>query len=519
MTVLLEWLWQGTAIAAALAIALRCAPRVNASTRYGLWWLALAAILALPALEVWTSPMNPWALPATSGAGLGNAPAPPTPAPDRGPFLQVPMPPDWVIASLMGAWFGSVLLGLGRMAAGARTVQRLKASSRALPAAVERTLRARGGWPSGAAGRRAPEVRWSDAIAGACALGLWGEQVILISRRFMDRLGAEDLDLIVMHEQAHLARRDDWAALVQSGVMTVFGLHPGVRLACAALDVEREAACDDAVAARIGSARRYAACLADAADVMAVGRMHAAPALAPHVARTGSFVARVERLLDARVPHRVTVQRLAMGGGALALATALLGARLADPLVGVSASTVPGPTAVVVRMTENPGRRAVRAVDDAVALPERRQASLSSGARPEAPARRSRPVARPRKTGTFPPAGQRAVLVADTSDAEDRRGAASPASRPSPSAGPTAGAVPGSGPLSAVPRPFVDLSIGTGTDQAGVVHTGSAAAPGWSAVGLHVAQGGVAVGERVARGGTAVGAFFSRAGKAVAGQF
>ena len=44
---LLTWLWQGVALAVVLSIALHLLPRVNAATRYMLWWGAFAALIAL----------------------------------------------------------------------------------------------------------------------------------------------------------------------------------------------------------------------------------------------------------------------------------------------------------------------------------------------------------------------------------------------------------------------------------------------------------------------------------------
>ena len=41
---LLTWLWQGSALAAGVAVALRCAPRRNAATRHLIWCVALAAL-------------------------------------------------------------------------------------------------------------------------------------------------------------------------------------------------------------------------------------------------------------------------------------------------------------------------------------------------------------------------------------------------------------------------------------------------------------------------------------------
>ena len=47
----LNTLWQSAALAAAVWIAFRIAgPRVNAATRHMVWWIALAAVIALPML-------------------------------------------------------------------------------------------------------------------------------------------------------------------------------------------------------------------------------------------------------------------------------------------------------------------------------------------------------------------------------------------------------------------------------------------------------------------------------------
>ena len=44
----MTWLWQGLAIACFTALALRAIPWLNAATRHVIWWLALAAVLAIP---------------------------------------------------------------------------------------------------------------------------------------------------------------------------------------------------------------------------------------------------------------------------------------------------------------------------------------------------------------------------------------------------------------------------------------------------------------------------------------
>ena len=48
---LVNWLWQGSAIALAATAILRPSRRISATTRYQLWWIALFIVLALPILS------------------------------------------------------------------------------------------------------------------------------------------------------------------------------------------------------------------------------------------------------------------------------------------------------------------------------------------------------------------------------------------------------------------------------------------------------------------------------------
>jgi hypothetical protein len=74
-------------------------------------------------------------------------------------------------------------------------------------------------------------------------------------------MSADELRPILIHEMAHLRRRDDWTNLLQKAVRAVFFFHPAVWWIDARLSLEREMACDDAVVAATGDARAYAGSL------------------------------------------------------------------------------------------------------------------------------------------------------------------------------------------------------------------------------------------------------------------
>jgi beta-lactamase regulating signal transducer with metallopeptidase domain len=517
MTLLVEWIWQGSALACTLWVVLRCAPWINAATRYALWWVALLVVLILPIVTqlamFGSGMMEP------AGAG-GTSPALDV-APEGGPLVELPMPPDWLIACGIGAWLGSVLLGFGRLVRGLVTVRQLKRRSRRVAVAVERSLVLRRQWRPG--GRRRAALRVSSSVSGACALGLLGRPVIVLSDRLVARLDPDDLDLIVLHEQVHLARGDDWATLVQSCVSIFVGWHPAVRVISAALDAEREAACDDAVAARIGNVARYATCLADAADIIAARGLTPARAMAPHAAGAGSLLVRVQRLLDPHVRRRTGLQRVVLGSGVAGLAAASMIAIVIGPLVGAAETPLEPLTrrsAVNAVTTLADARAVARAthVESAETLDQPvvddqslRRPAIATRPRAGRPVRLATPVL----PVTGPPPPSTATTAIRTAPSE-----AVPLA--------TATVVAGE----AIPLP-IEARVLAATPVALPVarNAASEAEPaGWAAMGRRIAEEGAAVGQELAQRSTvfgrqvaprssAVGGFFGRAGKAVAGQF
>lgn len=524
MTLLVQWLWQGSAIALTLWIVLRCAPQINAATRYALWWVALLVVLLLPLVTHLTmfdsGPMGPVSVGGASLA-LGASPF-------GGPLIELSAPPDWLIACGIGAWLGSVLLGFGRLVRGLVIVRQLKQRSRRVAVAVERSLPLRRQWRP--AGRQRAALRVSSSVAGACALGLLGRPVIVLSDRLVARLDPDDLDLIILHEQVHLARYDDWATLLQSCVSLFVGWHPAVCVITAALAAEREAACDDAVAARIGSVVRYATCLADAADVIAARRLSPARAMAPHAAGTGSLLVRVQRLLDPRVRRRAALQRATLGSGIAGLAAAAVVAIAVGPIVGAQAPSEPLAWRSAIDMTATPAevREAVRSArvdptatpDQAVVVdhtpppPAPVDASGRRSGRAARVARRLLPFTEPLPSSpvtTWAPLARAEDVPAATAAGEPvplpihaRVLAGTPVALIDSGALVAAGAVSSAAPVAA-PTRWVDVGRQVARESA--------------TVGQQLAQRSTTLGQQVARRSSALGGLLGRAGKAVAEQF
>jgi beta-lactamase regulating signal transducer with metallopeptidase domain len=287
MTLIVTWLWQGLAIAWITAAAVRTMPRLNAATRHAIWWLALAAVLAIPVAH---------------GLEATGRPSAPNLTPldvDVAGALMLPAFPDAVVAGAAALWAMTTAVGVLRIARSCRALVRLKRTS----SPFDRSRAARLPlWVAACdGGHRTAELRTSDCMTGACALGL-GRPVILVSRSVAGALSDESLDEIVMHEQAHLDRYDDWSQLLVAVVGSLAGWHPAVRFLARRLDVDREAACDDRVVSRTGATRRYASSLlavAAASNPEAGGAGFAAGV--PGATTTASVLrVRVSRLLDPR---------------------------------------------------------------------------------------------------------------------------------------------------------------------------------------------------------------------------
>jgi hypothetical protein len=91
--------------------------------------------------------------------------------------------------------------------------------------------------------------------------------LIAIAPPLLDHLGEADLDRIVIHEWAHVQRRDDVAQAVQLLVRMIAGWHPAIWWLERQLHLEREVACDDIVVSVTGSAKEYATCLTSLATL------------------------------------------------------------------------------------------------------------------------------------------------------------------------------------------------------------------------------------------------------------
>ena len=216
---LANWLWQGCAVALAATVMLRASRRLSATTRYHLWWVTLVTVLLLPVVS-FQLPASRFQLPALSF----QLPASASPQvvttqsgdsarrtsldswqPEAG-SLVLPSLPSWTVSLLLLLWATGTAISLARTAAALATLRRAKRTSRPFPEAAEVRLQT---WLSLRSRGRQARLALSDDVRAAAVLGLTSPS-IAVAPSALDALSDQELDQIVVHEWAHVQRRDDY---------------------------------------------------------------------------------------------------------------------------------------------------------------------------------------------------------------------------------------------------------------------------------------------------------------------
>ena len=109
------------------------------------------------------------------------------------------------------------------------------------------------------------EVATSPSISSPMALGIL-RPIIVFPADLAEKLSADKLALILMHELAHVRRCDNLTRLLHRLVSAVLFFHPAVWLCGRMLRREAEQACDDLVVCATGRSEAYARSLAHVAE-------------------------------------------------------------------------------------------------------------------------------------------------------------------------------------------------------------------------------------------------------------
>jgi bla regulator protein blaR1 len=317
VTTLLNGIWEGTFLAAAMWLFLKLFPRLNPTTRFTVLWVTLLAIVALslgpfrlrafipgsqtdsPAVAETNKPTTTTLAPANISEPKFGLQNPDTNSESHAVLVSKSKPESVsertsesvdarndtsrsgsiataaieqplirihsgrILGALEIMWAFLSLVMLARLGFGYRELRGLKAD--ATPAPAEWQLRLRS--LSGINGvRRQTRLLVSSHIAAPMSLGFLNP-AILIPRAFLDTLSNSELEHVVLHELGHLRRLDDWTNLAQKLIEAMLPIQPAVYWIGHRMSIEREMACDDWVIAATGTAEPYAASLTKVAEL------------------------------------------------------------------------------------------------------------------------------------------------------------------------------------------------------------------------------------------------------------
>jgi beta-lactamase regulating signal transducer with metallopeptidase domain len=452
-------------------VVLRAMERTRAAARYAVCWIALTAIALLPALPTYFA-------------------APPSPALQAfdvavdAPVLAVPdvwWTKTTVVALAATGWF---LLTVWRFAGSVRAARRARAACTPFGPDLESQLRC---WNEVKAQGRKTRLMLSPAISAASVLG-GGRPIIAVAPKLIDRLSPDELDRIMIHEWAHVQRRDDLLSLAHAIVRATAGWHPAVWWLERRMLIEREIACDEITVRLTGCPKRYAACLTAIATLPGSSLP---PMEAVGVLSTPALTRRVVRILSQRRLASPAFSAAAAVVAVLVLATFSITA--AGHHVAGTIGSQPLVEASSTAATSQPQPVSLRQPDPT---------DDEDDGRPNSP--------QPRAQSAASPENARATA---TVDASPRVEAETSAPHQEPGAGATSVTPPALMPLaaSASSVPVIDKPAMSPP----LLTARSSNTSPWTAV----ADAGVSVGQGSKQASVATGRFFSRLSKKIAGSF
>jgi len=472
---LFTWAVQTLALMALAGLVVRLPVcRSRAAARSAAW----SATLALSAgLIVW-----PW-LEAASDPGAGPAGPGVAVAAAFSP-LVVPEPAGRLWPWFARVWMAGAAIALALVARDVVRVMRLKRRTRPVSQAACERL---GALASLVASSRNARVCWCDDLDTPAVLG-FTRPIVAVPSSQAACLSDEKLQHVVLHELAHVRRRDEWWALAEHVLAAVTWVNPAIHLARHQAAVAREMACDEWAVRRAVSPAAYARSLAEVAGLRSrARRLRFAAAV---TGRPGMLRRRIMSVLafDGRPPARAVAVLAWLAPVAVCVAAAGL-VRL-PPLFVVA----PTPAAV---MTQAPGTAAAGA---STGVPVARPPAGAESVRAPISGRRSA-----RAGGVAHALRPAAQIEIDPSP---------PAQAPAPSlatVGPETDVRPE--PLAATPLPAAGAAgLAAAAGAPATVPAGSAPRDDWWSGPREL---GEATGGAAAAAGRATASFFNRVGSSV----
>ncbi len=305
----------GTAFLATRALA-----RGSAAARHQIWAVALVAALVMPALAAvapqWTVAVLPAPVarvgadlqnrlidePAATRTAIADPVFEPTPALTPSVSLATqPQPSSFAWPTTTTIWITGMLLVLARLAFGTAHVWWIARRATLSPAwaPLGRDL----AWMLGI--DRQVSFLSGDEDAMPMAWGLVRARVLLPAEA--DNWPIERQRVVLLHELAHVKRRDSLTQMLAHVACAVYWFNPLVWFAAQRLRAEREHACDDLVLAAGTRGSDYADHLLDIARTLRSGAWPTWSAVT--MAHRSQLEGRLMAILDPAVPRRSPTRR------------------------------------------------------------------------------------------------------------------------------------------------------------------------------------------------------------------
>ena len=306
VTVLLNGVWQGAFVVAIAAAITALVPQRHAATRYAVWFVALLALAFLPVLTLWhptpeVTTLTPLVFSKTTALAE-----------------RATADNSWWLIAL---WIAGTIVFVARLVRSHLRIGRIMKA--ALPA------------PNLGA-----DILTSHDVAYPIAAGFFAPMVILPAD-IATTLEPRDLEAIVRHERAHIARHDILTNLAQRSIEACLFFNPWVYLIGRQLLKEREAACDDWAVNATGEPDRYVSCLAQLASGVHPMRT---PLLTPSaLGSRRMLVGRIARLLNGKATQLKT-NYLVLGASTLAFALLAVVLQMTTGQAAPSTVAVTNPT-------------------------------------------------------------------------------------------------------------------------------------------------------------------------------
>ncbi|HEY4319911.1 MAG TPA: M56 family metallopeptidase [Gemmatimonadales bacterium] len=309
---LLLLLIKATLLLVAALMATLVMQRASAGSRHVVWFAALAMLLMLPALAVW-SPLHLQLLPAVAQPGAGanvgaNGGAATIAAPLIGTLSPitpvagtdivapshtnlVTLVRDHLFTSLALLWAVVALTLLGWLSYGAFAVRRIV--RRAVPLSAPEwqgplyEIADRLGLDA------APRLVRSEDVKMPFACGVMSATIVLPAES--DDWSADRRSAVLIHELGHVRRRDLFGHTVGRVACAFYWFHPLVWSAARHLRAESERACDDLALLFGARPSDYAEHLL---DIVTCVRDHATPSIALALAHRKEFEGRMLAILN-----------------------------------------------------------------------------------------------------------------------------------------------------------------------------------------------------------------------------